>query len=71
MVQSTSWEANWFAARQEIPRISRNPKVNYRTHKRPPPLCNDFIHKCCNTHEVYAWVWGGGGITTQAVMEIS
>jgi len=30
MVQSPSWEANWFAASQEIPRISRNPKVHYR-----------------------------------------
>ena len=38
MVQSPSWEANWFAAIQEIPRISRNPKVHYRTHKRPPPV---------------------------------
>jgi len=37
-VQSPSWEANWFAASQEIPRISRNPKVHYRTHKRPPPV---------------------------------
>ena len=37
MVQSP-WEANWFAASQEIPRISRNPKVHYRTHKRPPPV---------------------------------
>ena len=35
MVQSPSWEANWFVASQEIPRISRNPKVHYRTHKRP------------------------------------
>ena len=35
MVQSPSWEANWFAASQEIPRISWNPKVHYRTHKRP------------------------------------
>ena len=35
MVQSPSCEANWFAASQEIPRISRNPKVHYRTHKRP------------------------------------
>ena len=32
MVQSPSWAANWFAATQEIPRISRNPKVHYRTH---------------------------------------
>ena len=38
MVQSPSSEANWFAASQEIPRISRNPKVHYRTHKRPPTV---------------------------------
>jgi len=38
MVQSPSWEANWFAASQQISRISRNPKVHYRTHKRPPPV---------------------------------
>ena len=38
MVQSPSWEANWFAASQEIPRISRNPKFHYRTHKRPLPV---------------------------------
>ena len=38
MVESPSWEPNWFAASQEIPRISRNPKVHYRTHKCPPPV---------------------------------
>ena len=38
MVQSTSWEANWFAASHEIPRILWNPKVHYSTHKRPPPV---------------------------------
>ena len=38
MVQSPSWEANSFAASQEIPCISRNPNVHYRTHKRPPPV---------------------------------
>ena len=38
MVQSPSWEANWFAASQEIPRILWNLKVHYRTHKRPPPI---------------------------------
>ena len=38
MVQRPYWEANWFAASQEIRRISRNPKVHYRTHKRPPPV---------------------------------
>ena len=39
MMQSPSWEANCFAASQENPRISRNPKLQYRTHKRPPPVC--------------------------------
>ena len=38
MVQSPSWGANWFAASQEIPRISGNPNVHYRTHKRTPPV---------------------------------
>ena len=38
MVQSPSWETNWFAASQEIPRISWNPKVHYHTHKPPPPV---------------------------------
>ena len=32
MVQGPSWEANWFADSQEIPRITQNPKVHYRTH---------------------------------------
>ena len=38
MVQIPSWESNWFAASQEISRILWNPKVHFRTHKRPPPV---------------------------------
>ena len=37
LVQSP-WEANCFAASQDMPRISRNPKVHCRTHKCPPPV---------------------------------
>ena len=38
MVQSPSWEANWFAASHKTPRISRNTKLHYRNHKRPSPV---------------------------------
>jgi len=38
MVQNPSCEANWFEVGQEIPCISRNPKVRYRTHKRSLPV---------------------------------
>jgi len=38
MVQIPSWEANWFAASQEIPCISRNPEFHYCTHKCPPAV---------------------------------
>ena len=38
MVQSPSWEANWYAASQEINRILWHPKVHCRTHKRPPTV---------------------------------
>jgi hypothetical protein len=38
MEQSRSWEANWFAASREIPRVLWNPNVPHRTHMRPPPV---------------------------------
>jgi hypothetical protein len=38
MEHSASWEANWFSASQEIPRILWNPKVHYHIHKCLPPI---------------------------------
>jgi hypothetical protein len=38
MEQISSWEADRFAANQEIPRVLRNPKVHYVFHKYPPPV---------------------------------
>jgi len=46
-VHSPSWEANWFAASQEIPRISRNPKVHNRTHKRSMDILRDEKNFLC------------------------
>jgi hypothetical protein len=37
LTHSTVQRPSW-AASQEIPRISRHPKVHYRTHKPPPPV---------------------------------
>jgi hypothetical protein len=38
MEQTPSWETNWLAASQEIPRFLWNSKVHYRTHKHPPTV---------------------------------
>ena len=62
MVQSPSWEANWFAASQEIPRILWNPKVHYRTHKRPPPVPvlgqPNPVHTHTHTHtHIYIYIY--------------
>jgi len=44
MEQSPSWEANWSAASQEIPRILWNPKVHHCTPKRTPPVPIHPVH---------------------------
>ena len=67
MVQSPSRAANWSASSQEIPRVSRNPKVHYRTQKRPPQTqnknskhmyLNSNITKtiCGERRESFSWV---------------
>jgi hypothetical protein len=38
MEQSPSWEANRFADSQEVPRVSSNLMVYYRSHRCPPPV---------------------------------
>jgi hypothetical protein len=38
MEHSPSWEANWFAASQEIPRILWNPEGSLPHLQRPPPV---------------------------------
>jgi hypothetical protein len=38
MEQSPSWEANRFAASQEIPYILWKPNIHYRIHKCLPPV---------------------------------
>jgi len=48
-VQSPSCAANWFPTSQEIPRISRNPKVHYRTHKPPPPVSIQYVYYNAST----------------------
>ena len=59
MVQSPSWAADWFAASQEILRISRNPKIHHRTHKRTPPVPilgqPNPVHISKQLYKTYMW----------------
>ena len=38
MLQSPSWETNWFAVSEEISFILRNRNVRFRTNNLPPPV---------------------------------
>ena len=49
MVQSPSWEANWFAVSQEMPCISWNPKVHYRIL---PPFYEKGTTHCISDSEL-------------------
>ena len=50
MQQSPSWEANWFSASQEIPRIPWNPKVHYRINKIENNLLLNFYDSENSVH---------------------
>jgi hypothetical protein len=55
MEQSPSWEANWFSAGQEIPRILWNPKVHYRIQECPPPV--PIRRLCLRIHFNFISFW--------------
>ena len=53
MVQSPSWEADWFAASQEFPRILWNPNFyvyllrrKIKEHTKYAPICKYFYRVC-------------------------
>ena len=55
MEQGPSWEANWFSACQEIPRILWNPKVHYHIYKCPPPVPILSTLNPVHVHHPTAW----------------
>ena len=68
MVQSPSWEANWFATSQEIPRISRIPKVSNPAGRicsslvsivrcASNGLCEEMITRWEDSYRLCLWYW--------------
>ena len=55
MVQSPSWEANWIAASQEIPRISWNPKVHYYSLLLLLLLLFQNYKMCVSSFSTFVW----------------
>jgi hypothetical protein len=53
MEHSPSWEANRFAASQEIPHNLWNPKVHYLIHKWPPPVSWASSIQSIPPHPIY------------------
>ena len=53
MEQNPSWEANRFAAGQEIPRILGNPNFHYRIHKCPLPVSIPSHFNLVHTYTSY------------------
>ena len=54
--QSTSWEADWSSARQEIPGILQKLQVHHRTHNCPPPVPILSSINPIYTSSFYSWL---------------
>ena len=54
--QSSSWEANWFSANQEIPLILWNPKVHYGGTQEPVTYPYPEPHKSSPCPHHTSWI---------------